>query len=102
MAVTPASVTLSVSQTQQFAAAFTGTNNTAITWDVHRSPHAKSAGPGHIDSSGLYTAPSEIYGTCTVIVTASRQADIANTASATVTLVLPLKVKAGATSAAPH
>jgi hypothetical protein len=102
MAVTPESVTLSVSQTQQFAAAFTGTNNTTVTWDVELSPDASGVSPGYIDSSGLYTAPSEISGTYAVIVTATREADIANTASATVTLVPPIKVKVGASTAVPH
>jgi hypothetical protein len=47
--VSPATVTLSIGQTQQFSAAVAGSSNTSVKWSI--SPSA-----GSITSSGLYTA----------------------------------------------
>jgi uncharacterized protein YjdB len=72
--VNPATVTLQVGATQQFAAAVTGNSDTAVTW---------SASGGTISVSGLYTAPASS-GTFTV--TATSSADSTKSSSATVTV----------------
>ncbi len=74
--VTPATVTVAPSKTQQFTAAVTGTNKT-VTWTV-------SSGGGTIDTNGLYTAPAAAGGPYTV--TATSAADKTKTGTATVTV----------------
>ncbi|HUE25123.1 MAG TPA: Ig-like domain-containing protein, partial [Bryobacteraceae bacterium] len=83
--VTPSSVTLGASQTQQFAAAVANVSNgnMAVTWTVAPS------GVGAVDSTGPYTAPAAISGTETISVTATSVANRSMTASATVTLAPP-------------
>ena len=70
------------SQTQQFTATVTGTNNTAVTWNVD---NVSGGDPQHgtISGSGLYTAPQQS-GTHTV--TATSVVDTTKSASATVTV----------------
>ena len=74
--VSPASVTLSSNQTQQFTANVTGTSNTAVAW---------SATGGTVDSNGLYTAPTVTTQT-NLVVTATSSADPSASASAAVTV----------------
>jgi hypothetical protein len=69
--VSPSSVSLGASETQQFTANVTNTSNTAVTWAVSCS----SAPCGTISASGLYTAPSVIPSAVTATVTATSQAD---------------------------
>ena len=83
--LSPSSVALAASQTQQFTATVANTSNTAVTWSL--SP----AGMGTIDSTGLYTAPASIAGQQTVTVTATSQADTTKSAVGTVAL-LPVVV----------
>ncbi len=77
--VSPTTATLTASQQQQFTATVTGTSNTAVNWTI-------SPATGTISSSGLYKAPSSISTAETVDVTATSQADDAESATATVTL----------------
>ena len=77
--VSPKTVSLTASQTQQFNASVTGSSNTAVTWSI--SPNT-----GSISSAGLYTAPSSIPSTQTVTVTATSAADPTKSDTATVTL----------------
>ncbi len=77
VAITPASVSLNTSGTQQFTASVTGSTNTAVTWSV------VEAGGGSVSTSGLYTAPATA-GTYHVKVTS--QADTTKSAQATVTV----------------
>lgn len=79
VSVTPATVTLNASQSQQFSASVTGTNNTAVTWSAGN-------GPGTISSTGLYTAPVSVPGSLTVTVTATSAADPTKSATAAITL----------------
>ena len=79
--VTPATVTLVGSQSQQFTATLPGGG--AVTWSV--SP----AGTGIVTTAGLYTAPACIIAQQTVTVTATSVADPTKSASATVTLQAP-------------
>jgi hypothetical protein len=92
VSVTPAVVTRSAGQTQQFTASVTGSSNTAVTWTI--SPNV-----GSISSSGLYTAPATISAQQTVTVTATSQADLNSSGRATVTLTAtafqPIRVNAG-------
>ena len=61
--VAPNSVTLLGGATQAFTATVTGTTNTAVTWSVQESFG------GTIDSTGLYTAPPNSWGTFHVVAT---------------------------------
>ncbi len=99
--VTPASPTLYNGQTQQFAAAVTGTANTAVTWSL--SP----AGSGTITAGGLFTAPALITADQAVTVTATSAADTSKSGTASllllsigqITTVAPASARAGDTTA---
>ena len=80
VAITPATVSLAASQSQQFTAAVANTSNTAVTWTV-------SPAVGTLSSSGLYTAPASIASTQNVTIVATSSANPAKSASATVALV---------------
>jgi fibronectin type 3 domain-containing protein len=67
---------------QQFAAAVSGSSNTAVTWAVKQ-------GTGSITQSGLYTAPQAVQ---TDVVTATSQADSTKSAGATITVAAPHSV----------
>jgi hypothetical protein len=80
ISVTPASVSLTPSQSQQFSAAGTGIGGgglPSVTWSINPAS-------GSISSSGLYTAPPAISSQQTVIVTATGGGSSA-TASITLT-----------------
>jgi hypothetical protein len=83
LVVSPSSVTLGPSGTQQFTAAVSGSSNTAVTWSINPAV-------GTISSTGLYTAPSSIPTAQTVTVNATSAADQTKTASGSVTLVPPI------------
>ena len=83
IALTPASVTLSSSQTQAFAATITGTSNTTVIWSL--SPTI-----GSISATGLYTAPASITSAQTISVTATSAADTSVSASSNVALIAPV------------
>jgi len=78
--VTPPTISLYASQTQQFNATVTGNSNTAVTWSINPS------NVGSISASGFYTAPASIPAGTTVTVMATSVADVSKSASATVTL----------------
>jgi hypothetical protein len=79
--VSPISVTLQASATQQFSATVTGTNNHSVVWTVQEG----NAG-GFVNTAGSYTAPS-FAGTFHVVATSS--ADSRQRATATVTVTAP-------------
>ncbi|MFI5088938.1 MAG: Ig domain-containing protein [Terriglobales bacterium] len=79
VSLSPGSASLSTSATQQFTATVTGSSNTAVSW---------SATGGAISTGGLYTAPSAA-GTFTV--KATSVADSTKSASATVTVSVPVQ-----------
>ena len=85
VSVSPATVTLTAGQQQQFTATVTGTSNTAVTWSV-------SQGPGSISTSGLYTAPSTITNPQTATVKATSVADGTTATTAVVTLNPPTSI----------
>ncbi len=78
----PLTASLSGGQTQQFAAAVTGTTNTTVAWSL--SPTV-----GSISAAGLYTAPATVAAPQTVTITATAATGAA--ASSTISLV-PVKV----------
>ena len=80
VSVSPTTATVTTAGTQQFAAAVSGTTNTAVTW---------SASGGTVSSTGLYTAPSTAGN---YVVTATSAADPTKTASATVNVSAPVIV----------
>lgn len=80
VAVSPATATLTASQTQLFTPILTGAFNPQVQWS------ASPPGVGNVDRMGLYTAPSSVTGQQTVIVTATSVVDLTKSASATVTL----------------
>jgi hypothetical protein len=67
-----------VTQVEQFTAAVTGTNNTAVTWTLTQGGTDCTNNPtlcGSIDSTVNYTAPSTAPATPKITVTATSQAD---------------------------
>ncbi len=80
VSISPGTVTLSPGQTQQFTAGVTGTGNfsSAVNW---------TALGANINSSGLYTAPSQ---GGTFSVTATSAQDVSKFASATVSVIPPV------------
>lgn len=77
---TPTAATLQSGQSIQLSAAVAGSTNSNVTWSM--APMV-----GSLSSSGLYTAPSTIAGTQTVVVTATSIADPTKSAGVTITLV---------------
>jgi len=82
VSLTPSTTSLAPAGSQQFAAAVSGSTNTAVTWTV-------SPATGTISAAGLYTAPSTIPGPQTVTVTAQSVADPTKSASAAINLSPP-------------
>jgi hypothetical protein len=78
VAVTPATATVYRGEKQQFMAQVSGPSDKTVTWSV-------DARFGNIDSTGLYTAPTDIDGG-DIFVTATSNAATAESATATVTL----------------
>jgi len=87
--ISPATVSLTNCQTQQFTATVSNLAVTTVTWTL--TPQV-----GAIASTGLYTAPAIINATTTVTVTATSTVLSSVTASATVTLNTVLSVGVGA------
>ncbi len=93
--VTPNSITLSPGTTQTFAAAVTGTTDTAVTWSVQESVG------GTIDSTGLYKAPQDSTGTFHVVATS--QANSAAKGIAAVAVQMPqLTISPAAVTLSPR
>ena len=79
LSVSPSTVSVSPSGTQQFTPTVLGTSNTSVTWSI-------SPSVGTISSAGLYTAPSSVSAPETVTVTAKSAANPLQSASAVVTV----------------
>lgn len=82
--VSPSSVQLIASATQQFTATVTGTTSTAVAWSLSG---CTASACGTVDTNGLYTAPPLIPGAATVNVVATLQADTSKTGQAKVNQV---------------
>jgi hypothetical protein len=83
--VSPATVTVVQSQTQQFSAVVTGSSNTGVTWKVSGAG-CTAAACGTITSGGFYTAPAAIPNPSQVAVTATSIASPTKSASSKVTI----------------
>jgi hypothetical protein len=79
VAVSPGSVTLTVSQTQAFTTTVANTSSSTVTWSLNPAL-------GSISAGGLYTAPATIANAQTVTVTATSAADSTKSAAASVSL----------------
>jgi len=79
--ISPMSVTLYSSQTQQFSATVNNSTNTAVTWSLYPS------GVGSIDGNGLFSAPNSVGSATSVAVTATSVAQPEVSASGIVTLL---------------
>src|SRR5206468_11790963 len=86
VSVAPSFVTVQTQGTQQFVAAVTGTSNSAVTWSVNNISGGSSA-VGTINSSGLYTAPSNIPEPNPVTIRATSTVDVAKSGTASVIVV---------------
>jgi hypothetical protein len=84
VSLSPVSINLQASQTQQFSATVTGTSNSAVTWTL-------STPVGTI-SNGLYTAPASVSSSQIVMVTATSVADPTKSAFAQVNLQATIAV----------
>ena len=89
VSISPASVDLSVEDTQQFTATVSGTSNAAVTWKVSGVAGGNAAS-GTITTSGMYTAPATVPASGAVQVSAISQADTSKLATASVTITRPL------------
>lgn len=97
VSVSPTSSKVVTSAQQQFTATVTGTANTAVSWSVSGTGCSGTA-CGLVTSTGFYTAPATIPNPPTVAVTATSQADVTKSASATVTIVTPIVVSVSPSS----
>jgi hypothetical protein len=88
VALSPASASVIVSQTQQFTATVSGTSNTAVSWRVNGVAGGNST-IGTVSSGGLYTTPAAVPSPATVTVAATSAADTTKSAGATVTVTVP-------------
>ena len=84
--VTPANASAKTRTTQQFAAAVTGSSDTAVTWTVSGMGCSETS-CGTISSTGLYTAPATVPSPAIVIINATSVSDPSKSASGTVTIV---------------
>ena len=82
VSISPTTIAVPQKWQEQFAAAVSGTSNTAVSWTV-------TQGTGTIAPSGLFTAPQAVE---TDVVTATSQADTTKSASATITVPAPHSV----------
>ncbi len=88
VSISPTSSSLQVSQSQQFAAAVSGTTNTGVSWLVS-GVLGGSSSLGTISAAGLYTAPASVP-TNPVTVAAQSAYDPSKSATASVTITAPV------------
>lgn len=86
VAVSPSSIQVAKTTTQQFTATVVGEQDSPVTWKVSGKGCVDSA-CGSISPTGVYTAPSAIPIPATVTITATLQTAGHETASAVVTIV---------------
>lgn len=87
VSLSPSTVSMAPTGTQQFTAAVLGTGNTAVSWSINPSV-------GTISDAGLYTAPGTIPTAQNVTVTAQSVADPTRSATAVVSLIPPVEITA--------
>jgi hypothetical protein len=91
VSVTPTSGSVLLGETLSFAATVSNTSNTAVTWSVN-GVAGGSTQDGMISTDGIYTAPADLPLVGTVNVTATSQADSAESATARVTIISDISV----------
>ena len=85
LTVSPASPQLVTGAKQQFSVTIPGATNCAVNWSVS-GPDCAASACGSISSDGLYTAPSSVPNSPTVIVTATSATDATKKGSVMVTI----------------
>lgn len=85
VALSPATATVQIGNSQTFTPTVTGNANTAVNWSVNGAPGGSSA-VGTINAAGLYTAPAALPVTPTVTVRATSAINPTAFAQAVVTL----------------
>lgn len=98
VSVQPATASIPLGQTQQFTATVTGANSSAVNWSVNGIAGGNSVS-GTISSSGLYTAPQSLPSPPSVTVTATSQAALSASGSASVQLQSGIVVSVAPNSA---
>jgi hypothetical protein len=86
VSISPASATVPVGLTVQFAGTVNGSNNPVVNWQVNSVAGGNST-VGTISTTGLYTAPAAIPNPAAVTVSAVAAASKSAVASSTVTIV---------------
>jgi hypothetical protein len=94
--VSPATADVAAGATQQFTATVAGYSNTSVTWSVDGVSGGNSS-VGTVNSSGLYTAPSQV-GNHTVAATSVANSSLTANGAAT---VFTLSVSPGASAIVP-
>jgi parallel beta-helix repeat protein len=89
--VSSSSASVLLGNTQQLAAAVTGTSNTAVTWTVNGMPGG-NVEVGTISSAGLYTAPRDLPNPASVTIKATSQADSSKSGSMALTITSDMGV----------
>jgi hypothetical protein len=84
--ISPTSAVVAVNSQQQFRATVAGSTNTSVDWSISGAACSGSS-CGTITSGGLYTAPSAVPSLATIIVKATSQIDVSQSASAVVSVV---------------
>ncbi|QNI32572.1 hypothetical protein H7849_00640 [Alloacidobacterium dinghuense] len=95
--VSPTTAQVIAGKTQQFTATVTGNSNTSVAWSVS-GIGCTGATCGTITSTGLYTAPAAQPTPPQVTVTATSSADLAKSASVSVTILPPVVIKVSPTT----
>jgi YVTN family beta-propeller protein len=90
--ISPSAAVVVLGGTQQFTASVNGPSDTTVTWSISGSS-CSGDGCGTVTSSGLYTAPAQIFSPNTVTVTATSNADSKASANASVTLDSGVRVQ---------
>ncbi len=85
----PSSLTIRLNQTQQFTATVTNAANSSVTWRVNDFPGGNTS-VGTISSTGIYTAPAAVPSPAAVVIKAVSVANPAQSATAAVTVALPV------------
>src|SRR5207302_499056 len=85
--ISPGACSVQVGQSQQFAAAVSGTSNAVVNWLANGIPGGNSS-VGAVSSSGLYTAPAAVPSS-SAMVTAQSAFHPTVSASATVSITPP-------------
>jgi len=86
VSISPSSAVVAVNGQQQFRAGVVGSTTASVDWSISGAACSVST-CGSITSAGLYTAPSAVPSLATVIVKATSQIDVSQSASAIVTIV---------------